>query len=75
MDLKEWLKDRGMPGSEFARRIKVSPVTVYRWKNALSIPIPSVLAAINELTDGKVEFGKRTFNRKMVSIDKKSNDD
>lgn len=54
MKLKEYIEEVGIPINEFARRLKISPATIYNIFNDKDIRL-SVAVKIEEATKGKVK--------------------
>ena len=56
MKLRDWLKERGMLPSEFARRVGVSRCTVHLWLSGKAHPTYKNYIKIKEITDGRVKY-------------------
>lgn len=56
MTLNEWLIERGMMQKVFAKRIKVSSVTVSLWLTGKRRPRYSTYLRIRKVTEGKIEY-------------------
>jgi transcriptional regulator with XRE-family HTH domain len=55
MTLDDWLTSTKTPDNEFATRIGVSRVTLYRFKSGKRVPDRALMEKINAETNGAVE--------------------
>lgn len=54
MTLEAWLTSFGVPDNEFAKRIGVSRVTLFRFKTGRRVPDRGMMESIHHATDGAV---------------------
>ena len=56
MRLDEWIKKTGMPKAEFARRVKVDRVTLFKWLKNKVQPTYRNYLKVKEITNGEVSY-------------------
>lgn len=56
MKLEDWLKERGMPAAEFARRVGVNRCTVHLWLYKKAHPTYKNYLKIKKVTNNKVKY-------------------
>ena len=61
MNFKQLLREKDMTGAQLARRIKVSPYTVWKWTNGKGEPTACRMLKIASALDVSVEEIVRCF--------------